>query len=667
MSASRTERLLNLLMALLNTQTGLRRNELRHSVYRQSSANEATFGRMFERDKNELRHFGFDVETVTDRGWHHDDPATTRYRIGKNSNTLPDLHLTPEEWAVLRLSAQVWERASLGPAAAGAVRKVQASAAMTEQASGALLQPRIKPAGQSFDELVRAMHLRRPVSFGYAAQGSGHEKTRTVEPWGVGSRFGHWYLAGFDRDRQDLRFFRLSRLTTGVNLLATGTFDPPSDFNISVALAAFPELPQQEAILGMRPGTLQQLRRRARDAKDPQPDAKEIDDVGQAGLLSDRVAVPFSDIDVLAEELASYGPQVRVEAPRELRDAVLQRLRRAAEFSAAPGPSQAITSAGSSAGQAHGAEDQLRRMLELVPFLVHNQGLHITEVAQRFGVSRVQLETDLRILICTGLPEGYPDDLFDIQWEDDHVFITQDLDLTRPIRFTAEEATALLAGVRILDGMPAVAEQQTLDALLLKLTAAAGDAGLRDGTLSAPAVAPVEMAALNTLQAALADGEQVRISYFSAHRDASTERFIDPLRLFSQDSTWYVEAWCHSAEGRRNFRLDRMTELRRTGKAATHVAEDPGVPLQLFTPSATDDVVLVELTERGRALAEDYYAQNRTELDGGGVLAEIHFGYAGWPAMFVAQHGGLARILEPEDIREQSLAWLEAAIDLYAG
>ena len=47
MSASRTERLLNLLIALLNTTYGLRRSELREKVYRDSTSTDVAFGRMF--------------------------------------------------------------------------------------------------------------------------------------------------------------------------------------------------------------------------------------------------------------------------------------------------------------------------------------------------------------------------------------------------------------------------------------------------------------------------------------------------------------------------------------------------------------------------------------------------------------------------------------------
>ena len=219
MSASRTERLLNLLIALLNTKYGLRRSELRQKVYHDTTSSEAAFGRMFERDKGELRHFGFDVETVTDKGWGSDDPATTRYRIGKESNRLPDVSLTPAECTVLILAAQLWEQAALGSAARDAVRKLQAAGGLQDAELPAGVQPRIRPAGQAFEDLVSAIHAQHPVSFSYLAGITGQEQTRTVEPWGLGSRFGQWYLVGHDRARSDKRLFRLSRFTSAVTVL----------------------------------------------------------------------------------------------------------------------------------------------------------------------------------------------------------------------------------------------------------------------------------------------------------------------------------------------------------------------------------------------------------------------------------------------------------------
>ncbi|WP_232084220.1 WYL domain-containing protein, partial [Arthrobacter sp. SO5] len=557
MSASRTERLLNLLIALLNTKYGLRRAELRDKVYHDTTSTEVAFGRMFERDKGELRHFGFDVETVTDTGWGSDDPATTRYRIGKESNRLPEVSLTPEECTVLILAAQLWEHAALGSAAVNAMRKLQAAGGLVDAELPAGVQPRIRPAGQAFEDLVGAMHAQHPVSFSYLAGSTGKEEERLVEPWGLGSRFGQWYLVGHDRTRGEQRFFRLSRITSAVTVLQKQSFSPPAAFNVRAELAGLAELPVQAAVVDVAHGRLLGLRKRALAGTYPEPGAA----APRAGR--ERLSVPYRDAETLGEELASYGPHVAVVSPPELATAVRRRLAAAAKFAATPAPPVAFPAGG--AGNAklrrkRTSEDQLKRMLQLVPFLVHHQGLHIRDVAAKFGITRTELEEDLRILICSGLPEGYPDDLLDIQWDDDHVYIIQDLELNRPVRFAVDEACALLTGLETLNGLPELAEGNALESVTLKLMAAAGEQGLQAAQLSGPAVAPSNTVTLETARAAISAGAQLRLRYFSPQRDTVSERNVDPLRLYSLDNTWYLEAYCHSAQGLRNFRLDRIEE-----------------------------------------------------------------------------------------------------------
>ncbi|MFJ4207654.1 helix-turn-helix transcriptional regulator [Paenarthrobacter sp. NPDC089675] len=670
MSASRTERLLNLLLALLNTKVGLSRAVLREKVYHGSAENDAAFGRMFERDKVDLKQFGFEIETLMDTGFGSDDPASTRYRIGKDSNRLPEVRLTPAESTVLLLAAQLWERAALGSAAANAVRKLQAAGGISDAEPPAGVQPRIKPAGQAFDDVVAAMHGRHPVSFGYLAGSTGKEERREVEPWGLGSRFGQWYLVGLDRGRGAKRFYRLSRMTTAVSILNGNSFEPPAGFDIRQELDTLHELPLQEARLYVEPGRLLALRKRAGGGQaadqEGQPEAASMN--GRDGLT-----VAFRDPDQLAEELASYGPHVRVEGPAELRAAVVRRLEAAAAFTAAPAIPVTFPDAVPVArARKRTSEDQLARMLQLVPFLVHHQGLHIQEVADRFGISRKALIDDLKILICSGLPEGYPDDLLDIQWENDHVYITEHLDLNRPVRFSEEEAAALLTGLAMLGDLPALAgvsgddAGSALESVTIKLAGAAGEAGRLAHAVAGASVAPEQSQAFATITQALREGSQLRLRYLSTQRDEVSERDVDPLRLFSLDNTWYFEAYCHSKSGMRNFRLDRIESLEPNGRPVS-ASGTPGtdVPARLFTPGDDDVLVVLELTRQGSGLADDYYAERTAPLPDGGLLAEVRFGNTDWLPMLVSQHGGAARIIDPAELRAESLAWLQSALTQY--
>lgn len=662
-SASRTERLLNLLLALLNTKVGLPRAVLREKVYHDSADNDVAFGRMFERDKVDLKQFGFEIETLMDpRNFGADDPASTRYRIGKDSNRLPDVSLTTAESTVLLLAAQLWERAALGTAAANAVRKLQAAGGFTDVDLPAGVQPRIKPAGQAFDDVVAAMHGKHPVRFGYLAVSTGREEVREVEPWGLGSRFGQWYLAGWDRGRGAKRLFRLSRMTTAVSVVTTSSFQPPEGFSARAELDALNELPVQQAILDVDKDRLLALRKRAVSVE-AAPDASS----------RDRISVDFRDPEQLAEELASYGPHTKVAGPTELRTAVVRRLKAAADFDDSPPILIEFPEAGRAPrARKRTSEDQLARMLQLVPFLVHHQGLHIQQVADHFGISRKALIDDLKILICSGLPEGYPDDLLDIQWENDHVYISEHLDLNRPVRFSEDEAAALLTGLAMLGDLPALAGMledesgSALESVTIKLTGAAGQAARLAGSVSGQSVAPEQSQAFAAITRAIREGQQLRLKYFSLQRDEVTERDVDPLRLYSLDNTWYFEAYCHSKAGIRNFRLDRVEALEANGRAVSMPATaGQDFPARLFTPSDDDVLVVLQLTRQGAGLADDYYAERTAQLPDGGLVAEVRFGNAEWLPMFVSQHGGSVRILEPGHLQQESRAWVDAALAQY--
>ena len=70
----------------------------------------------------------------------------------------------------------------------------------------------------AFDRAAaRGMRLNIPagtaVRFGYRGTGAAPAE-RSVEPWVVGVHDGHWYVHGWDRDRQAPRVFRASRIET---------------------------------------------------------------------------------------------------------------------------------------------------------------------------------------------------------------------------------------------------------------------------------------------------------------------------------------------------------------------------------------------------------------------------------------------------------------------
>ena len=165
---------------------------------------------MFERDKDDLRELGLVIETVENLD------GEVGYLARRDSNRLPPITLDAEEAAALGLAAKVWQQARLAGAASGALQKLRAAGLPEDvdpyEAHGAL-EPRIPVHEAAFEPLMLACRDRRPVVFDYRKATAARPEPRHVEPWALECWRGHWYLAGWDRDRGAERVFRLSRIT----------------------------------------------------------------------------------------------------------------------------------------------------------------------------------------------------------------------------------------------------------------------------------------------------------------------------------------------------------------------------------------------------------------------------------------------------------------------
>ncbi len=314
--SDRTERLLNLLFALMSSARPVPKHVLRDAIdaYRESPSDEA-FERMFERDKDELRGMGVPVETVEGSDG---VGGIEGYRVAAADYALPEVAFTADEIAVLGLAARVWEMASLGPAAQRALQKLEALGPGTVVDGPVGVETRISTAEPSFPVLLEAVRSRRTVRFDYRKPGDAGAEPRVVQPWGVASRRGHWYLVGHDVGRDAARVFRLSRVTGQVALDGPAdAYAVPSDVDVVAMIAASsPSTPTQVARVRVAPGRAHSLRRRATAVS--QEDGAEV------------LEIPYSDDEGLAAQLVGMGADVVVLGPVGLRDAVVRRLRQAA-------------------------------------------------------------------------------------------------------------------------------------------------------------------------------------------------------------------------------------------------------------------------------------------------------------------------------------------------
>ena len=216
------ERLVNLVALLLESRRPLTFEQIRAKMpegYGQDDLQSAK--RMFERDKDVLRDVGVPIEVVATDAWE----VEHGYTILKDRYYLPEIDFTPEEISALFVAAHA---GGSDDAAEQAVRKLLygtegglvAGAASTPLAAEAgAVDARLTAAAEAIAE-------RRSVRFAYRTS-RGVESERHVDPWGLVFRAGHWYLVGMDREREEIRAFRLSR--AGGELRLDGEAGPPPE------------------------------------------------------------------------------------------------------------------------------------------------------------------------------------------------------------------------------------------------------------------------------------------------------------------------------------------------------------------------------------------------------------------------------------------------------
>lgn len=308
------ERQTNLVVALMATEIGLTKQQILDSVsgYRQrveSGGRTDALEKMFERDKEELRALGVPIETIGDSS-DPNDLREARYRIPKAEYDLPaDISFSPAELAVLQLAGSVWSAESASADAQAGVRKIRALGIDGDEPIIGFA-PRITARESSFAPLQAAIEECRVVAFDYLKPGEQSPRRRKVQPLALLDFEARWHVYGVDLDVDGDRTFLLSRIVGDVTVTRT-SFDPGlRDGAGDRALAGLNEVAaRNSALLEITPGTEAALRLGRRAKSETQ-----------------GYSVPYVDLHIFADELASYGPEVRVVEPAALRDAVVARL-----------------------------------------------------------------------------------------------------------------------------------------------------------------------------------------------------------------------------------------------------------------------------------------------------------------------------------------------------
>ena len=300
----KSERLVNLTIALLATRRYLTKSEIFRSIDGYEG-NDESKERMFERDKDDLRSLGIEIEVGGFDPIFNDEAG---YRIKPESYALDLGEISGADIALLSLAANAWNGQALNAIAHSALLKLKSIGIDSDIDAIPMLAPRMVSASSELVTVVEAITTRSPITFTYIGQDLENQK-RTLNPYALASRDGFWYFAGIDLDKGAIRTFRLDRVEGEIVVgKKNDSFEIPAGFDLFSHLDE--GISAKLATLDIRKGKAFALRKKALS-------------VVEKGEW-DQITIQYGDDSTFIDSLLWHLDDVVVIEPSELRESVVK-------------------------------------------------------------------------------------------------------------------------------------------------------------------------------------------------------------------------------------------------------------------------------------------------------------------------------------------------------
>ena len=304
-ASDKTERLINLILALLSAKKFLTKSQIFDVVMVRGEAayqgSDETKDRMFERDKDDLRGMGITIE-VGGLDPLFDDEAGYRIKESQYGLRMPDL--SPAELATLSVAANFWRDSAFSSESQSALRRLNSLGIPADNTEMGLIELRYRSTDENFEIINEAIESKRLISFTYSGSSL---SDKTVEPYALLLWNGFWYLFGRDIDINQIRMYKLVRFVSGVATTGkSNAFGIPSDFDAVKHLKISMDERTQSALIRIRTGAALALASKGREI--------ERDESWVA------YEIAFESHTSFAQTCLWFGSDVEVKEPITLRE-----------------------------------------------------------------------------------------------------------------------------------------------------------------------------------------------------------------------------------------------------------------------------------------------------------------------------------------------------------
>lgn len=318
----------------------------------------------------------------------------------------------------------------------------------------------------------------------------------------------------------------------------------------------------------------------------------------------------------------------------------------------------------------------MNRVDRLMAIVVHLQGRRLVraeDIAAHFEVSVRTVYRDIAALGEAGIP---------ILGEAGVGYGLAKGYYLPPVMFTAEEASALSMGAKLVEHLTDASLRKHMESALLKIRSVLPrdrqdylDRLERSTVLvgNGPGQVPIPRLASKALipiQRALAERRVLGLEYQGAQRRERTRRDVEPLGLVYYSDNWHLIAFCRLRRDVRDFRTDRICEIQARDELFSDHAE---FSLRRYLENAAQEgkfeTALVrfsaDVIERVRREWHCRLIEERADAEG--IVVTLLAYSLEWLADWLLSFGSMAEVRAPEKLKELLAREAEKIVAKYAG
>src|SRR5213082_870981 len=558
-------RQLSLVAYLMAERRPLTARDVKSNVEGYSEMSDEAFARRFYSDRAELLALGVPLQSQRD-----EFTGEELYTLRSENYFLPKLDLKDDELAALQTALYLLEgkfayaeplRLALQNLALG--RPGFAHAATENAVRVEVLDPDYSAEMPGrLAKLENAISKQRTIKFPYYSISRNRQTERTLNPYGLLSDNGSWYVIGQDLDRKDIRTFRVSRIRGDIRFATRRErdFRIPTDFSI-------------EPYRDRPPWQIGELIAEARIEVGDDTAWWVERTYGEHGRVEEGVFVTeYSNAGQLASWIVRQDGRASPVAPPELRREVARSLRLVRDRHEGAPPKLAAEAKprerdGLDRVAGPVAPERFAVLQALLAYLLDRCGesneaiVEASDLTERFHIPPDELEEHLSLLNLVNFGGG----CYAIYAElaDGKVRVDKELfgDTFRaPPRLTPLEARAIRLALEFVGPMIAADARTPLDRVRKKLEETFGEFDLAQ--TPSPHVGEAEEDLIATFAQAIRERRLVEVDYLKEGEDEVSAHLVEPYSLERRLPFWYVHTWDRTRDGERSFRLDRMRSAR---------------------------------------------------------------------------------------------------------